>query len=198
MDAAQSRCHRRNYSGLSVGVFTLGRLVAYKGYRYLVEAARYLDDKYVILIGGNGPLKKELETAVKAFGVQTKVKLLGRLSDEELPAYYGACDVFCLSSVQKTEAFGIVQIEAMSCGKPVIATNIPQSGVAWVNKHGVSGINVTPGEPKELAAAIREITQNGDTYKAYSEGAEERYKEVFTKESMIEKCLNIYSNCYEQ
>lgn len=188
---------RTRYSGKKI-VFTLGRLVAYKGYRYLVEAARYLDDKYVILIGGNGPLKKELETAVKAFGVQTKVKLLGRLSDEELPAYYGACDVFCLSSVQKTEAFGIVQIEAMSCGKPVIATNIPQSGVAWVNKHGVSGINVTPGEPKELAAAIREITQNGDTYKAYSEGAIERYKEVFTKDSMIEKCLNIYSNCYEQ
>ena len=188
---------RTRYSGKKI-VFTLGRLVAYKGYRYLVEAARYLDDKYVILIGGNGPLKKELETEVRTLGVQTKVKLLGRLSDEELPAYYGACDVFCLSSVQKTEAFGIVQIEAMSCGKPVIATNIPQSGVAWVNKHGVSGINVTPGRPEELAAAIREITQNRDTYKAYSEGAIERYKEVFTKDSMIEKCLNIYSNCYEQ
>lgn len=187
---------RARYQGKKI-VFTLGRLVAYKGYKYLVEAARYLDDCYVILIGGNGPLKKELETEVRTLGVQQKVRLLGRVSDEELPAYYGACDVFCLSSVQKTEAFGIVQIEAMSCGKPVIATNIPQSGVSWVNKQGFSGINVTPGNPKELAAAIREVTNDKVVYKTYSEGAEKRFKEFFTKDIMIEKCLKIYSNCYE-
>lgn len=125
-------------------VFSLGRLVTYKGYEYLIEAARFLDDDYVLLIGGTGPLKAELDEKIKMLGLEGKVVLLGRVSDEDLPAYYGACELFCLSSVQKTEAFGIVQIEAMSCGKPIVATTIPQSGVAWVNAHGVSGLNVVP------------------------------------------------------
>lgn len=87
--------------------------MAYKGYRYLIEAARYLTDDYVVLIGGSGPLMCELQAEIETRGVEDKVRLLGRIPDGELPAYYGACDVFCLSSVQKTEAFGIVQIEAM-------------------------------------------------------------------------------------
>lgn len=173
-------------------VFSLGRLVAYKGYNYLVAAAKYLSDDYVVLIGGTGALKGELEKEIGRLGVADKVKLLGRISDEDLPAYYGACDVFCLSSVQKTEAFGIVQIEAMSCGKPVVATNIPQSGVSWVNAHGVSGINVVPGNSEELAHAIEEVTKDETTYRQYATGAANRYKELFTQEQMIDKCMKIY------
>ena len=118
---------QKKYRGKKI-VFSLGRLVHYKGYRFLVEAARYLDGSYIILIGGTGVLKEELQAEIETLGLQKRVELLGRVSDEELPAYYGACKVFCLSSVQKTEAFGIVQIEAMSCGKPVVATDIPGSG----------------------------------------------------------------------
>lgn len=127
-------------------------------------------------------MKSELQREIKEFGIQDKVKLLGRISDEDLPAYYGACDVFCLSSVQKTEAFGIVQIEAMSCGKPVIATNIPQSGVPWVNAHGVSGLNVAPGNAEELARAIEAVTKDETTYRQYAAGAANRYKNLFTQE----------------
>lgn len=183
---------RARYGGRKI-VFSLGRLVPYKGYKYLVEAARYLDDSYVILIGGTGVLKQELEEEIVRLQLQGKVELLGCVSDEDLPAYYGACSVFCLSSVQKTEAFGIVQIEAMSCGKPVVATNIPQSGVSWVNAHGVSGLNVTPENAWELATAIQAITADEVTYNRYSAGARERFKSLFSRESMIEKCLkNIY------
>ncbi len=182
---------RKQYAGKKI-VFSLGRLVAYKGYSFLVAAAKYLSDDYVILIGGTGALKSELQREIKEFGIQDKVKLLGRISDEDLPAYYGACDVFCLSSVQKTEAFGIVQIEAMSCGKPVIATNIPQSGVPWVNAHGVSGLNVAPGNAEELARAIEAVTKDETTYRQYAAGAANRYKNLFTQEQMIDKCMKIY------
>lgn len=181
---------RARYGGRKI-VFSLGRLVTYKGYRYLVEAARYLDDSFVILIGGTGPLRQELQEEIEQLQLQQKVELLGRVSDEDLPAYYGACSVFCLSSVQKTEAFGIVQIEAMSCGKPVVATNIPQSGVSWVNAHGVSGLNVEPGNAKALAEAIEHIVDGGK-YNVFADNARLRYENEFTKEGMISRCINLY------
>lgn len=183
---------RSRYPGKKI-VFSLGRLVAYKGYYYLVAAAKHLGDDYVVLIGGTGVLKDELEKEIAELGLQGKVELLGRIGDEELPAYYGACDVFCLSSVQKTEAFGIVQIEAMSCGKPVVATNIPQSGVAWVNAHGVSGLNVEPGDARALARAIEDVTKDEAAYRQYAAGAASRYRELFTQEQMINKCIKIYT-----
>lgn len=184
---------RERYRGRKI-VFSLGRLVAYKGYCFLVDAARYLDDSYVVLIGGSGALKDELQAQIERNKLQDKVMLLGRVSDEDLPSYYGACDVFCMSSVMKTEAFGIVQIEAMSCGKPVIATKIPHSGVSWVNAHGCSGLNVTPGNSLEMAEAIKAIVEDKEAYDAYSQGAIKRYHETFTKEHMIDQCLNIYTN----
>lgn len=188
---------RRRYPGKKI-VFSLGRLVAYKGYKYLVAAAKYLGDDYVVLIGGTGALMDELQGEIAELNLQGKVVLLGHVSDEELPAYYGACSVFCLSSVQKTEAFGIVQIEAMSCGKPVVATDIPQSGVPWVNEHGVSGLNVKPGSALGLAEAITDITKDEPTYRKYAAGAASRYKKLFTNDLMIKKCLKIYFDYGEE
>ena len=190
-DPAAVAALRARYGNRKI-VFSLGRLVAYKGYFSLVEAARCLSDDYVVLIGGSGPLREALQERIASLGLQGRVELVGRIPDEELPAYYGACDVFCLSSVQKTEAFGIVQIEAMSCGKPVVATNIPHSGVSWVNAHGVSGLNAAPGNPQELARAIEEVVSRDAVDGRYSEGARRRYRELFTREQMIKKCLNIY------
>lgn len=94
--------------------------------------------------------------------------------------------------MQKTEAFGIVQIEAMSCGKPVVATRIPRSGVSWVNAHGESGLNVTPGNPQELAKAIETIMEDEAAYQRYASGARERYNTLFSKKRMIENCLKLY------
>lgn len=174
-------------------VFSLGRLVGYKGFEYMIKAANYLPHDYIILIGGSGPLKDELKSLIDSNNLNGKVKLLGRVEDNELPAYYGACDIFVLSSIWKTEAFGIVQIEAMSCGKPVVATNIPESGVDWVNKDGFSGINVKPEDSKELAKAILDVTKSNETYERFSSQARERFNQLFTLDGMVEKCYNIYS-----
>ena len=173
-------------------VFSLGRLVHYKGYKYLIEAARYLDDSYMVLIGGAGILREELQAQIDENGLSGRVKLLDRLPDKDLPAYYGACDVYCLSSIMKTEAFAIVQIEAMSCGKPVVSCDIEGSGVPWVNKDGVSGLVVPPENGKALADAILRITNNNTLYQRLSEGAGQRFEQLFGKERMIDKCLEIY------
>lgn len=184
---------RRRYSGRKI-VLSVGRLVAYKGYPYLIAAAKRLPDDYVVLISGTGALENSLRAQIASEGLADKVKMLGRLNDTELHAHYGACDVFCLPSVQKTEAFGIVQIEAMSCGKPVVATTIPQSGVAWVNEHGVSGLNVPPCDAAALADAILQLTRDEATYRRYSEQALNRYRTLFTRENMINQCLTFYRN----
>lgn len=193
-EAADRICQQ--YGGKKI-VFALGRLVAYKGFTHLVEAARFLKDDYVVLIGGTGALEQALCQQIKRLGLENKVVLLGRIPDRDLPAYFGACKVFCLPSVQKTEAFGIVQIEAMSCGKPVVATRIPQSGVSWVNKHGVSGLNVMPGNAGELARAIQDIADNESVYDKYSMAAKNRYWDIFTNEHMIDKCKRIYNNLWD-
>lgn len=182
---------RRHYNGKKI-VFSLGRLVHYKGYKYLVEASRYLDDNYVVLIGGSGALYDELQGQIDAMGLTRRVKLLGRVSDADLPTYYGACDIYCLSSIQKTEAFAIVQVEAMSCGKPVVSCNIEGSGVSWVNADGVSGLVVRPEDGKALAEGIRHICEDSTTYYTLSGGARNRYAELFKKQQMISRCLALY------
>ena len=89
----------------------------------------------------------------------------------------------------KTEAFGIVQIEAMSCGKPVVATIIPGSGVSWVNEDGVSGRNVTLGDPKAMATAIENVQER---YSVFSDGARKRFDAIFTDTKMINSILKLY------
>lgn len=183
---------RSRYRGKKI-VFSLGRLVHYKGYKYLIDAARFLTDDYVVLIGGTGKLRDQLQTQIDDSRMQGRVIMLGRLSDEDLPNYFGACDVYCLSSIMKTEAFGIVQIEAMSCGKPVIATDIPASGVPWVNVDGVSGLNVPVMDGHAIADAIIRITTNSTLYSRLAAGAQERFNSLFRKETMITRCKEIYS-----
>ena len=161
-------------------------------YCHNIDAAKYLDDSYVVLIGGSGALRGELEQQIHDNGLDERVKLLGRISDEDLPAYYGACDIYCLSSIMKTEAFAIVQIEAMSCGKPVVSCNIEGSGVPWVNADGVSGLVVEPEDGKALADAIVKIMSATNLYQQLSAGAKNRFNEMFVKQKMIDRCYSLY------
>ena len=182
---------RAEYPGKKI-VFALGRLVPYKGFDTLIAAAARLSSDYVVLIGGKGPLQETLERQIVELGIQDRVKLLGFISTDDLPTMFGACDIFAMSSNQKTEAFGIVQIEAMSCGKPVVTTRIPHSGVSWVNQDGVSGLTVPPSDPKNFAFAIKRICDTETNYHRFSAGAMERYVDIFTSRQMIDKMINVY------
>ena len=187
-DTARAAEVRNQYPGKTL-LLSIGRLVPYKGYPYLIEAMKRLPDDCHLIIGGTGPLRAQLEARIAAAGLQDRITLKGWLTDEEVAACFGACDVFVLPSVMKTEAFGIVQIEAMSCGKPVVATRIPGSGVAWVNADGVSGRNAIPEDPQSLAEAIRDVLKEKERYR---QGAQQRFTQYFRKEEMIQKTLLLY------
>lgn len=188
---------KERYQGKHV-IFSLGRLVDYKGYEYLIRAAQYLDNSFQIIIGGKGPLQESLRALMVELVVEDKVTLLGFLPDEDVPAYYAVADVFCLSSIWKTEAFAIVQIEAMSCGKPIVSTHIPGSGVSWVNEDGVSGLVVERENPEALAQACIKICKDSVLKQRLSEGSRKRYEEYFTRDKMVEKSLELYKGLRKQ
>lgn len=177
-------------------IFSLGRLTDYKGYKYLVEAAKYLDDNCVVVIAGKGELDKELRLKVLECGLDGKVVFMGRVSEEDLGSYYKAADVYCMSSYNRTEAFGVVLLEAMSLGLPIVATNIPGSGVTWVNEDGVTGYNVETQNPEALADAIKKIVNDTVLRKQFSINAKLRFEQNFTKEKMVESFQRLYSEVF--
>lgn len=179
-------------------IFTLGRMTYYKGFKYLIEAAKYLDDSYIILIGGKGELLEEFEEKIKKEELEGKVKLLGRIEDADLGNYFKACDLFCLPSIAKSEAFGVVQIEAMSFAKPVVATNIEGSGVDWVNENGVSGLNVPIKNAKAIANACETIMEDESTYKNFSKNAKERFQSLFLRDEMGASFAKSYEELIEK
>ncbi|WP_442590775.1 glycosyltransferase [Pedobacter sp. AW31-3R] len=182
---------RQKYQGKKL-ILSVGRLVEYKGYEYLIRAAQHLDARHQVVIAGKGPLHDKLQELIMQLGVQDRVELIGFVSDEDLADYYGACDIFCLSSILKTEAFAIVQIEAMSCAKPLISTHIPGSGVSWVNAGGESGLIVALENSRALADAILTLSGNDEIYTQLSAGSLLRYQQLFTRNRMIDRCLELY------
>jgi glycosyltransferase involved in cell wall biosynthesis len=132
-------------------IFALGRHVYYKGFDVLIEAMQGIDA--LLIVGGDGPLKAQLQQQSKQLGVAAKVAFTGPIPEAELAAYFNACDVFCLPSVEQSEAFGLVQLEAMACGKPVVCTQL-NNGVNVVNQTGVTGLAVPVRDAKALAQAL--------------------------------------------
>ena len=92
--------------------------------------------------------------------------------------------MFVLPSIARTEAFGVVQIEAMAAGRPVVSTNLP-TGVPWVNQDGVSGLVVTPGDPVALGDALRRLLDDGALRRRLGEGARRRAQTMFSRERMV-------------
>ena len=187
-DAEKTREIRARYPERHL-LLSVGRLVPYKGYSCLLDAMRLLSEDYHLVIVGTGPLKESLEKQIRDNGLTERVTLAGFVSDEDLPGLFGACDALVLASVMKTEAFAIVQIEAMSAGKPVVSTTIPGSGVAWVNS---CGITVPPSDAEALAAGIRNLTETPGALETYGKAAREHFGELFTLDKMIQKTIQLY------
>lgn len=160
-------------------VFALGRHVAYKGLTYLVEAAKHLDDKYQILIGGKGPLTKCLMEQANDL---TNVKFLGRISDSDVVAYINASDIYAFPSITKNEAFGISLAEAMYFSKPAVTFTIPGSGVNYVSINNETGIEVENSNALAFSEAIKKLGENIVLRTTYGDNAKTRVLDLFTFE----------------
>ncbi|STO97508.1 glycosyltransferase [Helicobacter canis] len=172
-------------------IFALGRLAQNKGFIYLVQSAQYLPDEYEIHIGGDGALHSKLEALINEHKLSHKVKLLGRITRDKLAKHYQQCHIFVLPSIQ--ESYGVVLLEAMSFGKPIISTKLSPSGSDYVNAHNISGIVVPPKSPAAIAQAIREIERD---YERFSRDARARFLQLFTSEKMLDSIYELYCSLY--
>lgn len=173
-------------------IFALGRMTYYKGFDTLISASSCLPPDTVILIGGAGELLEPYRQRVVENGLQEKIHFLGRVSDDLLPSLFAASDVFCLPSTVRSEAFGVVLLEAMAAAKPIVACNIPGSGVPWVNRHGETGFNVPPADAVSLAARLRQVLDDSALAKALGTAGRQRYEMAFTSKLMVHKTLSLY------
>jgi len=179
--------------GISQGekiVLFVGRLSYYKGVEYLIEAMQWIDAKLLII--GDGELRNVLQEKTLSLGLNKKVNFLGKVPDQILRYCYQICDVFVLPSIESSEAFGIVQMEAMAYGKPVVNTNLP-TGVPFVSVHGETGLTVPPRDSIALANAVNKILEDEKLAKTFSQNAIRRVNEKFSRKRMLEQIYSIYN-----
>jgi len=168
-DADRSSAEKiRNVMGGGFLLF-VGRLVPYKGLETLLRAAGRIPCRIAII--GTGPLDAPLRKEIAARGLEEKVRLLGRVDD--LRPYYLGCEFFLLPSVTTLEGFGIVQIEAMALGKPVVSSDLP-SGVTYVNVHGETGLTFHVGDAAGLAEASNQLLSDVSLRERLGENARRR------------------------
>lgn len=180
---------RKTYKGKPI-IFSLGRLVYYKGFDYLIKAMEKVDG--YLIIGGRGILEKKLKRLIKDLKLEKKVFLLGDIKNSEISNYYKACDIFCLPSIEKSEAFGIVQLEAMYFAKPIVSTEIPGSGVSFVNQNNFTGLVVTPRDAEALAWAINKIIKSQKLKELFGKNGKKRFNEKFHIKKITREILNLY------
>lgn len=173
-------------------ILAVGRLVPYKGFDVLIDAAKRLSVDSVVVIVGGGPKQQDLQHAAEVGGVLDRILLAGRLSDAALHALFERSTLYCLPSTSRAEAFGVVLLEAMSYGLPIVATNIPGSGVPWVNQHGISGFNVPLGNSVALADACNQILASDELRSTLSQGARQRFLAEFTEEVSVKRMMTTY------
>ncbi len=170
----------RSQSDLPVIVF-IGRFAYYKGLVHLMDAMREVRAR--LILGGRGPLDREIRLRAAALATEARIECVGELTDNEVVALLHACDVFVLPSIERSEAFGVVQLEAMACGKPVVSCRIP-SGVPWVNRDEETGLTVPPGDPGSLATALNRLLGDVALQRKLGGNGRARVEQEFTLERM--------------
>jgi len=168
----------------------VGRMTYYKGYHIALEALSRVSG--ILVIVGNGPLEAELKAQAERRGVGERIVWKSHAGPKELIALYHAATALWFPSVARSEGFGLVQVEAMAAGCPVINTAIPASGVSWVSQHEVSGLTVPVGDVCAFAAAANRIADEDGLRAKLSQGARDRAEKEFDARVMAENCLGFY------
>ena len=172
-----------------IRILTVGRLTYYKGHEVLIRAMTKVVGAQLFIVG-SGELRHSNEKLIAELNLAHQVKLLGYCSEPELTALLATCDCFCLPSLERTEAFGVVLLEAMRYGKPIVATAIAGSGVNWVIKE--TGLLVPPQDVLALSEALQEMVDNPQQRILLGEAGQTRFIQVFDIKKVSKKISALY------
>lgn len=196
---AQRAAELRAHYGDRPLILFAGQFRHYKGVDVLIAAmqdARLQEIDAQLLIVGRGPLGATWQAQAEAAGLGDRIAFLGSVDDAELVALYHAAQVFVLPSTNRAETLGIVQIEAMACGTPLVCTELG-TGTTFVNRHGETGLVVPPHDMRALAAAIHQILSDPQMAQRMGAAGRRRAQEVFAAPAMIEQTIAYYQQLLE-
>jgi glycosyltransferase involved in cell wall biosynthesis len=171
----------------------VGRLTYYKGQRYLIEAVSCIPGVELILVG-TGKHHDMYKRQIKELGVEDRVTLSGQASAEQLAYLLQTCDALCLPSIERTEAFGLVLLEAMQYAKPCICTDVTGSGMSWVVQHGETGLVATAKSSKSLQDCIQVLNSDPELARQMGEKGKQRYIQNFNLDQVTSKILSLYND----
>ncbi len=173
----------------------VGRLVYYKAYHIAIEALKRVQGKLVII--GVGPLESELKALARKLEVENRIVWLGHVNEHKLVGAYHAAKALWFPSNVRSEGFGLVQVEAMASGCPVINADICCSGVPWVSRHEKEGLTVPINDSVALAEAANRLLLEPGLRKRLVKASQTR-AEYFNHISMAERSLDIYDKVLSQ
>lgn len=175
----------------------IGRLTYYKGHRLLLEAISLLDQSFDVhlTIVGEGELKSSLVNFVKLNNLQNKVSFLGRLSTNELQQQLANCDLVCLPSIEKTEAFGVVLLEAAMHSKASLVTDVEGSGMSWVVRNNITGLIAKNNDVQNLKKLLETACSEVSKLSEMGIQARNRFDTLFNIEMVSKEYLKLYEEC---
>jgi glycosyltransferase involved in cell wall biosynthesis len=181
---------KRQQYGEKKLILFVGRLRYYKGIGVLIDAMKLIENGHA-LIAGSGPMGTIWRKKAVKEGITDRITFLGRVSEEELHTLYHASDIFVFPSINRAEAFGLAQVEAMACGLPVICTELG-TGTSFVNQHEITGIVVPPGDARALASALQRLIDGPSLRKRMGDAGYRRAHSLLSKREMIDSFLELY------
>ena len=168
-------------------------MVSYKGPHILLKSIKLLKshiNDFMVVFAGRGEMQEELAKIAKKLGVEENIRFTGYVKNEQKPLYFKAADIFCLPSISVAEAFGIVNLESMACGTPIVSTWI--GGIPDVVEDGKNGLLTEPGDEKSLAEALRYLLENENAAKKMGNYGKQKVMD-YSWEKIAEKTGNIYN-----
>jgi glycosyltransferase involved in cell wall biosynthesis len=155
-----------------------------------VRAMAQVNDARCLIVG-NGPEEETIRALVAEQGLADRVSLTGSLLDADLPAIYHAADLFVLPSIHRSESLGIVLLEAMAAGLPLISTELG-TGTSYVNRHEETGLVVPPGDVDALANALNRLLANEDLRRQFGQAALRCAQQDFSLAQMLDATESVY------